>query len=238
MLIERPRPSEAYLSRAHEAPSLRAQPRPLLVVLDLNGTLVHREQRGGSFFVARPRVREFLRDLLARHKVLVWSSARPTNVRRMCKQLFSRAQRDELVGVWSRDDLRLEKEHYYQKIQVYKRLSWVWDNDAIASSCVGANDPWSQQNTVLIDDSTEKAASEPLNLIRIDEFEGKGDLRQADVLGQVARYLNTLRSQNNVSAYIRTTPFVYDSTAEAYNWEPPVTDVPSDIKEAGGYVSG
>ncbi|KAA8572878.1 hypothetical protein EYC84_003443 [Monilinia fructicola] len=62
-------------------------------------------------------------------------------------------------------------------------------------------------NTVLIDDSSEKARSEPYNLIEIPEF--FGDHKEVgDILPQVHDFLNFLSMHENVSAAIRHSPFV------------------------------
>ncbi|KAK4550637.1 hypothetical protein LTR36_000216 [Oleoguttula mirabilis] len=224
-LIRRPEPTRAYLTQARQDSLTLDQPRPLLVILDLNGTLLYRKQRGGSTFVGRPRVKEFLHYLLTYHRVMVWSSARPENVGPMCDQLFTAEQRKNLVAVWGRDKLRLSKDHYNEKVQVYKQLSWIWKDHVIASSCGGPEREWSQENTVLIDDSVEKAASEPHNIIKIHEFEAKREQMEIDVLGQVVKYLETLRWERDVSAYLRWKPFVYEEDAEAYDWMPIVNDM-------------
>ena len=153
---------------------------------------------------------------------MVWSSARPVNVEGMCQKLLSKDQIANLVGIWSRDDLRLPANAYKRRVQVYKQLSWVWQNEKVQSAKPNALDPrarWDQTNTVLIDDNAEKAASEPHNLIEIDEFAGKKDQAQVDVLGQVVKYLESLRWQRDASAYIRSTPFVYNSNDE-FDWTP------------------
>ena len=205
-LLKRPEPSAEYMMQATEDPETLPAPRPLLVILDLNGTLLYRKQRGGSSFQARPFVHEFLQYLFKYHHVMVWSSARPKNVTNMITKLVPE-DKDKLIAVWSRDDLRLSNHAYKEKVQVYKQLSWVWSNKAIQAKSPGT---WSQANTILIDDSVEKAASEPYNIVQIDEFEGKPEQMKVDVLGQVVKYMETLRGEKDVSAYMRTKPFVFD----------------------------
>ena len=197
--------------------------RPLLVVLDLNGTLIYRPNKGSNF-VARPKVNEFLHYLLNNHNVMIWSSAKPKNVERMCDKLFTTEQKDQVVAIWSRDRLRLPEGAYNQKVQVYKQLTWIWKDKKIQSANPNPVDFWSQENTVLIDDSVEKAASEPHNIIRIQEFEGRRDQMESDVLGQVVKYLETLRSEIDVSAYMRWEPFEFDPE-EAFDWTAIVNDM-------------
>jgi len=224
--IKRPEPKQSYLKQVNQAPRTLESPRQLLVILDLNGTLLYRKQRGGNNnYVARPRVDEFLHYLIANHKVMVWSSAKPENVGIMCERLFTPEQREQLVGVWGRDKLRLTAAQYNQKVQVYKQLTWVWNDHIVASSALGTGREWSQENTVLIDDSEEKAASEPYNILKIDEFEGKAEQMEADVLGQVVNYLDLLKWERDVSAYMSRTPFEYDETLDAYDWMPIVNDM-------------
>jgi len=224
-LVKRPEPAWTYLKRASFPPRTLDATRPLLVVLDLNGTLLFRKNKRNGF-VARGHVAEFLHYLLANHKLLIWSSAKPENVHSICAQLFTPAQLEQLVGIWGRDTLRLTDEQYNQRTQVYKQLSWVWKDHVIQSSVPrGADAEWNQENTVLIDDSVEKAASEPHNLIEIDEFEGRPEQMTVDVLGQVVRYLEVLRMERDVSAYMRTKPFVFDEGAPAFDWMGVVNDM-------------
>ncbi|KAK0303453.1 hypothetical protein LTR01_008008 [Friedmanniomyces endolithicus] len=226
-LLERPKPTWTYMKQAQQLPSKLAngKTRPLLVILDLNGTLLHRAARGGSIFTTRPRVPEFLHYLLANHKVLIWSSARPANVEAMCKKIFTPEQRAKLVGIWARDKMRLTARQYAQKVQCYKQLSWVWRDDDIAASCVH-KDEWGQENTVLIDDSVEKAASEPFNLIKMEEFEGTEERLRKDVLGQVVEYLEVLKGVRDVSACIRAAPYCFRPEKEAvFDWMPIVNDM-------------
>ncbi|KAK3672879.1 hypothetical protein LTR78_007232 [Recurvomyces mirabilis] len=206
-----PSPTEAYLKQADlpVQPHI-GSPRRLLVVLDLNGTVCYRKKSKGGIwsFTPRPGVTEFLDYLLQNHKVLVWSSARPENVAGVCSQLFDEEQLLQLVSVWGRDTLHLSAQEYNEKVQVYKQLSWVWDDSVVAASSIG-NDRWAQHNTVLIDDSERKAVSEPHNLIQIEEFEGMTKGTKLDVLEQIVEYLEVLRMTREVSAVIKKRPYVY-----------------------------
>ncbi|RMY91514.1 hypothetical protein D0862_09704 [Hortaea werneckii] len=223
-LIPRPIPTFNYVKTANEESKTLDKPRPLLIILDLNGTLLFRKSRGASF-VGRPKVQEFLQYLLAKHKVMVWSSATPTNVELMCDKLFAPHQKDKLVGIWGRDTLHLSPTQYNQKVQVYKQLRWAWGDHIVASSAPPLTGEWDQENTVLIDDSEEKAASEPYNLLKIDEYEGTAEQDELDVLGQVVEYLQKLSRQSNVSAYMREHPFQFDKDAPAFNWLPTLVDM-------------
>lgn len=218
--IPRPQPSHAYMMMAHQQPVPSSISCPLLVILDLNGTLLFRKNKGSSF-VPRPHLDEFLEYLFSNHVVMVWSSAKPGNVNRMCQNFFTEEQYQRVAAIWTRDNLRLSQQAYFANTQVYKQLSWVWQDHSIQSKNLVPGGYWDQSNTVLLDDSVEKSASEPYNLIRIEEFENRPDQANEDVLPQVALYLDTLRAQQNVSAYIRTQPFAPDrsmprAAAEAF----------------------
>jgi hypothetical protein len=221
-LLPEPKPSPEYLERANLPPRRLTSPKKLLIVLDLNGTLLVRSNRGSSY-TPRPHVNEFLAYCLEHHKLVVWSSARPHNVNPMVAQLFNKKRHAKLVEIWSREHLRLG-EHYNEKVQVYKQLSWLWE-DAKVQASFPAEPPglfriedgwkkppppakWDQSNTVLLDDTTDKAASEPYNLIRVDEFTKENKDDGDDVLGRVIAYLEDLKWEADVSAAMRVKPFV------------------------------
>lgn len=217
-VLKRPTPSPEYLEQARRLVQTLESPRQLLIVLDLNGTLVHRKQpRGGSSFVARPKLNEFLQYLFTYHKVMVWSSAKPKNVNAMCEKLFDKDQRQELIAVWARDTLRLPDASYNSKVQVYKQLHWTWHDKRIQAATPDAKSGWDQSNTVLIDDSVEKAASEPHNLICLEEFQNSPEQRKSDVLGQVVKYLELLKHEKDVSAFMQLMPFRYEA-GEKFDW--------------------
>lgn len=191
-------------------------PRKLLVVLDLNGTLLFRTSKGFEF-TPRPKVDEFIGYLMKHHRVMVWSSARQQNVDPMCAQLFTKAQHQRLLAIWGRETLRLPAGAYKSKVQVYKQLSWIWTDKHIKALNSDSSEAWDQSNTVLIDDSVEKAASEPHNLICLEAFEDRPDQKSSDVLGQVVKYLELLKWGKDVSAFMRVVPFAYNAD-EVVDW--------------------
>ncbi|KAF2478429.1 HAD-like domain-containing protein, partial [Neohortaea acidophila] len=199
-----PAPSWDYLRKASEAPELLGTPRGLLVILDTNGTLLSRQKaKGRSSLIPRPGVARFLDYLLKRHKVMIWSSAGLGTVNTICHQLLLPKQIRRLVAIWSRDDLGMTPEQYRSKGPIFKRLSRVWQDSDIQQHRAVATQAWSQQNTVLIDNTPDKAASEPYNNIAIRTFAGGNSEAEDDLFGPVIEYLDMLRSQRNVSAYIR-----------------------------------
>lgn len=114
----------------------------------------------------------------------------------------------KIVAIWGRDSFGLSQADYNQRTQCYKRLTALWNDPAIAASHpMAANgEKWSQLNTVLVDDSMEKARSEPYNLVQLPEFKG-GAKELEFVLPQVHDYLNDCSLQANVSAFMKGRPF-------------------------------
>ena len=202
-----PEPTPEYILRASFLP----QPsptgaRPLLVVIDLNGTLLYRpNKRQPSNFRARPHAEAFLNYCINTFKVVIWSSARFENVDKMCAKLLTPEQYSKVVAVWGRDRFGLTNDDYMRRVQCYKRLTRLW-KDPVVSVSHPFGEAWNQGNTVLIDDSIEKARSEPHNAITIPEFSGNMNENPA-ILPLVHDYLNTLSMQMDVSTYIRANRF-------------------------------
>ncbi|KAF6812867.1 phosphoprotein phosphatase [Colletotrichum sojae] len=227
-----PDPTPEYLHRASMPPTVLPSAKPILIVMDLNGTLLYRPSRkNATSFVERPHAKRFLQYCLDTFHVVVWSSARPANVQSMCDQLLlgppggggpnaDRAEyRRRVLGIWGRDKFGLSKADYNLRVQVYKRLDMVWQDPRVMASHPDYQygGRWDQSNTVLIDDSVEKARSEPYNLLRIPEFFG-GTEEPDFVVPQVHDYLNSLCYQSDISAYMRTNPF---QVREDYELTPP-----------------
>ncbi|KAK8058293.1 hypothetical protein PG994_008741 [Apiospora phragmitis] len=199
-----PDPSAKYMALSAIPPTQLPEPRRILVVMDLNGTLLYRPSRKSPFrFVERPHARAFLDYCLNTFCVAIWSSAKPHNVHKMLDQLLTPEERFRLVAVWGRDTLGLSPADYNARVQCYKRLPVLWESLACRlGQC------WDQSNTVLVDDSSEKARTEPFNLIQLPEFEG--DLKEPGfVLPQVHDFLNECAKQRDISSYMRAKPFAF-----------------------------
>lgn len=207
-----PNPTKAYIAQSALAPSRMPQPRRILVIIDLNGTLLHRpSHKRTKTFVERPFTRSFLDYCLKTFTVAIWSSAKPQNVLGMVPQILSPQEQRKLVAIWGRDTLGLSEEDYSQRVQCYKRLESIWNDPGVMASHpeAHAGKRWDQTNTVLIDDSKEKARSQPYNIIQIPEFEGDAS-EFGYVLPQVHDYLNQCAYQRDISSFIRENPFKYD----------------------------
>ena len=70
---------------------------------------------------------------------------------------------------------------------------------------------------MLLDDSVLKASSEPFNLIEIPEFKNTPEQIREDYLGKVAAYLEELKWQADVSAFIHKDPFKPDGWVWAWS---------------------
>lgn len=135
-------PSASYLSLSEEDPSRIDNPASSrkLLVLDLNGTLLHRaphnprpksrtaadddrkRDRHGNFLPRlrpvhprpyMPAFRSYLFHSRTREwlDVMVWSSAQPHSVGDMVDKCFGE-RKDDLLAVWARDTLGLSNDHY------------------------------------------------------------------------------------------------------------------------------
>ena len=207
-----PEPTPQYLAQADLAPERLPRPRRILVVIDLNGTLLHRPNKKRPFnFVERPHAKTFLTYCIETFHVAIWSSARPENVDKMVEKLLTPEQRAQCLVVWGRDSFALSADDYNTKVQVYKRLTTIWTNPRVMEAHPRAykGGLWDQTNTILVDDSFEKGRSEPFNILTLPEFSGLAQ-EIPNVLPQVHDYLNELSYQADISRYVRRTPFQLD----------------------------
>ena len=208
-----PNPTEEYILQAKMEPHLLANPQPLLIVLDLNGTLLDRK-RNTKTWKLRPHLKAFIDYCFKQHSVVVWSSAKPENVALMCSAIFNRQQRKEVLLEWGRDCLGLSNLEYWTKVQCYKRLETIWSDDSCQKRHPKARDGarWNQSNTILIDDSHLKAAAQPYNHLEIPEFK-VGDIareQKANVLVQVTRFLDEARKWDDVSKFMEKRKFAIE----------------------------
>lgn len=98
----------------------------------------------------------------------------------------------------------------------------MWENAQIqatfpkSSGIPASPQKWEQTNTVLIDDTCEKARAQPYNLVELPEFVGE-NVENDTVLAVLIDYLDTLSRQVDVSRYIRRVPFQYEVLKERYS---------------------
>ncbi|KIX93654.1 uncharacterized protein Z520_10560 [Fonsecaea multimorphosa CBS 102226] len=206
--------TEEYKSQAALPPALRQTPQKLLVILDLNGTLLVRpSHHRPKYIIVRPGVRQLLDYLFQNHVVMVYSSAKPENCAAMVNQFFHPTQRSAMAGVWARDKLGLNKLQYDTKVQVYKKLEPIWEDETIRKKA-GPGQKWDQSNTVLVDDSQLKALGQPHNLLQIPEFFNNApktggqallnwQREQEQIVYSIQQKLEELKWQVDVSRTIR-----------------------------------
>lgn len=220
IMLPAPAPTEVYLTQAALEPTTAELPNRILVILDLNGTLLYRPNRNNKTMIARPFLIPFLRYLFSNFSIMVWSSARPQNVSSLVEQSLEEDLRKSLVAQWTRDDFHLKPEYYNANVQVYKNLDLVWSKDEIQRKHPDyeSGGRFGQHNTVLIDDTVLKAAAQPHNLLQISEFSATPQQMQEDKLRDVAGYLDALRTQKDVSTFMKREPFQHDSSKWTYEW--------------------
>lgn len=202
-----PEPTPYYLAQSLVPSVICPNLQPILVVIDLNGTILHRGGRSRTEFIERPFAQQFLNYMFHNFIVMIWSSARPENTYAMCNRILPPDQLRRTAAVWGRDRFGLTTSDYTRRVQVYKRLNSVWADSSIAMKHPYFDNcqEWNQTNTILIDDSREKGRSDPFNLLPVPEFVGA--MEDPDILRKVAEYLDLAKFQTNVSSFMRSYPF-------------------------------
>ncbi|RIA86248.1 HAD-like domain-containing protein [Glomus cerebriforme] len=200
--------SQSYLKTANVNSVYLEDPPPKLLVLDLNGTLVYRDNAKRNI-ILRPHMKKFMKYIFDSNSffVMVWSSAQPINVDKMVKAAFGQYEK-KLVAKWTRKHLNLSDQDYHQKVETIKDLEKVWEELNNRNSTDLPQIIWDQTNTILIDDSCLKAKLQPYNAIHLPDFDderckSKNDHELYNVIG----YLRKLHNQSNVSAYIKDYPY-------------------------------
>lgn len=203
------------MKNAAQPTALRDTAQKLLVILDLNGTLLVRPNRKAdpTKIKIRPGVTQLLDYLFNNHVVMVYSSARPENVTAMVNNLIHPKQRKQMAAIWARDKLDLTKQQYNNKVQVYKKLEKIWADKNVQ----GTAEPgmrWNQSNTVLVDDSHLKGLAQPHNLLQVPEFENNApreggaalrdwQLKEQAIVKSLELKLEELKWQVDISRLIR-----------------------------------
>nr|CAG8456628.1 7467_t:CDS:2 [Entrophospora candida] len=205
------------------------KPPLMLIVLDLNGTLVYRD---GVHRLIHPRPYiSIFKNYLFRNKnfnIMIWSSAQRINVNKMVKEIFGNDDSNKLLEIWSRDKFPLTNKEYHSKCLTIKDLEMVWDelNKSLKNKNIqpSSSSPpsqsstilWDQTNTILIDDSPLKAQLQPYNAIHLKEFNRElfHNGNDSELLN-VIEYLELLKCQSNISHFIKNRP--YDSNRNYAN---------------------
>ncbi|KAF2432209.1 hypothetical protein EJ08DRAFT_586038 [Tothia fuscella] len=204
-----PPPDAAYTASAQSQPVRLPEQRPLLIILDLNGTLLWRKKFSNKMQL-RKDLAKFVDHIIQWHHVMIWSSVMHRNMTTLAKAAFGDL-RKHLVAEWDRTTLRLSEEESGQNVQVYKQLEWVWADAEIRRETGGKI--WDQSSTLLLDDTALKAYKQPFNLVLVPEYESGVEVKGpgGSVLGQIAAYVDEASKYDNVSAWVRENPFVRDT---------------------------
>ena len=165
----KPMATTEYMNSAMQIPVTFPTARKLLIILDLNGTLLLRTGHNRQTIFIRPYTTSFIDYIFSNHTVMVYTSAVTQSAKYMLQTLLDPHHREQLAAVWTREKLDLTHEQYRNKVQVYKKLDQVWADKRIQASAESGY-PWDQSNTILIDDSHLKAAAQPFNLLQIEEY--------------------------------------------------------------------
>lgn len=212
---EAPQVNDTYVATAKQDPIRIDVPKKLLVILDLNGTLLYRNRASTNRKChMRPGVTPFVDYLFESHVVMVYTSATAPSATNMVNTFLHPTYRSKLAGVWARDKLDLTPDQYKSKVQVYKKLDKVWADDSIQKTA-SPGTKWDQSNTVLIDDSKLKALAQPYNLLQVPEYDKDCDPNkvkkeesakrfklQQDIIHQLQLKLEDLKYQDDVSQLI------------------------------------
>ncbi|KAF3925548.1 hypothetical protein ABW21_db0201599 [Orbilia brochopaga] len=234
--LEAPVPSPEYLQLANEPTALVEKPekRQLLIILDLNGTLFYRNRlRNGKKDkltpVARPGLSSFFQYIFREHHVVFFSSAMQATVLSLLQSILQPTYRSKVARIFTREDMGIPEQYYHHKVSTFKRLTMVW------RSLKQHHHTWdfSQCDTILLDDSPDKATSEPHNHLMVPEYTQDLHMKGGDwVLRRAAGYIEEARKWDNVSSYMRTNPF--DATKEyepPAGWEDFTSDLPAPIRK-------
>jgi TFIIF-interacting CTD phosphatase-like protein len=162
-----------------------------LLVLDLNGLLFHKKP-----LVARPHLNEFLEFAFKYFDVMVWSSGMPHTVENMLNKFFG-MYKEQLIAIWARDTFGLTDEQYNSKCLTIKDLSKVW---------AAFDGRYSARNTILVDDSPEKAQMQPNNLVCASTFD-PSQVDDDNELKRIMDYLIGLMYRDDVTVYMKSTPY-------------------------------
>ncbi|KAI9346794.1 NLI interacting factor-like phosphatase-domain-containing protein [Zopfochytrium polystomum] len=194
---------------------------PLLLVLDLNGTLVDKVKKGDEIRFARanplcpapvktigkgkiylrPYLDVFLDYVMSNFHVAVWTSATLKNAVEMTS-LVCQSHLPRLEFSWNRSRCDLESRGYGSK----KDLNRIWtDLDGVNRRAL-----WSPKNTILIDDTTAKSSLNPNNHLLLPPFlvgNRSVSCRDDPCLLSIIAYLKKLKSATEACA---TAPASFD----------------------------
>lgn len=205
------KPSQAYLDLVKkESKTLKEARKDILLILDLNGTLVSRNKRNKSMFV-RPFSQQFFDYVFDNFTVMLWSSAQTHSVGYMSRIFGDRKQKLGLI--WDRHSFKLSQRDFNRKVVTIKDLEKVWQH---------FDGKFDATNTILLDDSPKKTVLQPYNAVHPTEFEHFSNAfvssGESELL-HVMNYLKTLQFQSNIANYMKNKPYLSkEAPTEKNTW--------------------
>jgi hypothetical protein len=242
------------LESSREEVPAPTEPRPILLVFDLDGVLCERAKDSSAHvflratrnfrangFSARRRphfdqLLEFLRANSSHFKAMVWSSATVHNVTAVCNAFF---QPGFLVDIWGREKCHKywlkgkERAEALRNSGGRKGIAGVHyeltlkDLKRIWESSKGQ---WDARNTLLIDDCMVKASTHPLNAIHPRPYTAELCATQEeydsdDELLWLIRYLEGCRGVPDIRNHVRSV--LYTNPAKGNG--APTTPAPAPV---------
>ena len=229
-----------------------------LIVLDLNGTLLHRLTKSADKKAAalhpsyrkpdavvkkcpiylRPHLQSFLGRILSFADVAVWTSAKRENAFPMVRAAFhshlDNHNMHPLKFVWSQEECQIHQSPRVKgcyKPDFRKPLTQIWHKYKRL---------YSEENTIIIDDSFRKVSGYERNHISIPEFrvtDADYDFESDRILLILGDYLNKLHSNlteassSNTNSIEKDTFFLQAYLAKhppSFNISPIITETDSD----------
>ncbi|KAI8808409.1 hypothetical protein BJ742DRAFT_772080 [Cladochytrium replicatum] len=156
--------------------------RQVLIVLDLNGTLIDRVDQKGrkllknnhlapskpdhvlnkNYVYMRPYLDSFLDSVFARFHVAAWTSALQKNAEPLADLVFGEYA-SKLEFVWDRSKCDFPKESSANDYGTLKDLRKVWDDRAF-------NKKWAPGNTIIVDDTSSKGSLNKNNALTLPTY--------------------------------------------------------------------
>nr|KYP70945.1 hypothetical protein KK1_010186 [Cajanus cajan] len=199
---------------------LNLGPKKKLLVMNLNGLLLHRvhlskkseipesreaDGRYRSYLVfKRPFSEEFMKFCLERFEVGIWSSAMEHNIDDALNYAIG-ASRKRMLFIWDQDQCTnsgFKCKGNARKPIFFKELRKVFED-------VKKGGPFSASNTLLIDDNPYKAFLNPVcTWIFPESYDPHNDADRAlDPKGELCLFLSRVAEEADVQSYLKDHPF-------------------------------
>lgn len=200
----------------------------ILLVLDLNGTLLDRISKPGSSSLSekrhqhlpdpailfpdyvinkqkvylRPFLDTFLSTIFQHFHVAAWTSATTKNMVPLVEQVFGEYRKD-LVFAWDRNYCTLVPDS--KTFESIKDLRKIWEDDRVFSAKGSLEKlKFSETNTILLDDTDLKSRLTPRSSLSIPSYlvtDGQKQWENDTTLLHVLAYLTELSKNNEAPSF-------------------------------------